>query len=187
MIFRAGRDNSREQADGLIHVRLLVEAIEQRTCLRERGPRPIGAEEGYGCRHSEQHRQTRHPSPSATRRPLERDAGTRGADARPEGDLAEIPGQILRRRVAVRGILGKTPLDNGHELDWRVAGQLGDQFRLGVDDRRHRLDRCFALERAPARDHLVDDRAQRELIRAEVDRFAGHLLRRHVPGSADDD
>ena len=69
----------------------------------------------------------------------------------------------------MRRILGETPFDDRHELGRDVRAQLGDRLRLGVDDRRHRLHGGVALERTVAGDHLVDERAEGELIRAEID------------------
>ena len=42
-----------------------------------------------------------------------------------------------------------------------------------------------ALERALARGHLVEDRAERELVGPEVERLAAGLLRRHVADRAE--
>ncbi len=86
----------------------------------------------------------------------------------------------------MRRILGETPFDDRHELGRDVRAQRGDRLRLGVDDRRHRLHGGVALERTAAGDHLVDERAEGELIRAEIDEPADDLLRGHVAGRADD-
>ena len=61
------------------------------------------------------------------------------------------------------------------------------RLRLLANDRRHRFGRRAARERPAARRHLVEDRSQRELIGAKVDRPAGRLLRGHVCDGAQHD
>jgi hypothetical protein len=55
------------------------------------------------------------------------------------------------------------------ELDRRIrrkSASSGGSLR----PRRHRQQRCIPLERALAREHLVENQPERELIGAEVDR-----------------
>ncbi len=62
--------------------------------------------------------------------------------------------------------------------------ELRHGLGLFPDDRRQRLRRRAPLERALARRHLVQDRAERELVRSEVERPAARLLGRHVADGA---
>src|SRR5262249_58592977 len=63
----------------------------------------------------------------------------------------------------------------------------GDRLRLLVQNRRERVHDRRARERSLAGRHLVEDRPERELVRAEVERRPARLLRRHVTDRAEDD
>ena len=63
------------------------------------------------------------------------------------------------------------------EIDNRAASELR---RILREDRGHRVGGGFPLERAFAAEHLVEHGAEREHVRAMIDRQAAHLLRRHV-------
>ena len=62
----------------------------------------------------------------------------------------------------------------------------GSSGASSLRDRVHRLDRGFAGERPPARDHLVQHAAERENVGAVVHREPAHLLRRHVGDGPED-
>ena len=67
------------------------------------------------------------------------------------------------------------------------AGHLrGERSRLGGENRCQRRDGRLALERAPASEHLVQQRAEREDVRAVIHRLAFRLLGRHVGHGAED-
>jgi hypothetical protein len=55
-----------------------------------------------------------------------------------------------------------------------------DRRRLTFEDRRGELGLGGRVERPPAGQHLVEDRAEREQIRSRVDPGAAQLLGRHV-------
>src|SRR5208337_1713211 len=57
--------------------------------------------------------------------------------------------------------------------DWRL-----------VENRSMDYHRRVAAESPPAGSHLVQDQAQREDVRASIQLFAAHLLRRHISGGA---
>src|SRR5262249_35597561 len=94
------------------------------------------------------------------------------------------PGEVARRAVAVQRVLGEAALDdtgkirrNGVPERWRVVSQ----------DRGERLARGAGRKRPTARRHLVEDRTERELVGAEVERTSGGLLGRHVADRSEHD
>ena len=89
--------------------------------------------------------------------------------ARPDVLLQAVPDDAVERRRHVG------------------AGAPAELGRILPQDRRHRLGRRVAPERAPAGEHLVEHGAEREQVRARVDRLAAHLLRRHVADRAEHD
>ena len=64
--------------------------------------------------------------------------------------------------------------------DGDPRAERGQRLGLLADDRGERLGPRRPLEGAPAREHLVDERAERELVGPEVHRLAARLLGRHV-------
>ena len=61
-----------------------------------------------------------------------------------------------------------------------VPPRLRQLRRILFQDRRDRVARRVPLERPLAREHLVEDRPEREDVRAVIDGQAAHLLGRHV-------
>ncbi len=96
----------------------------------------------------------------------------------------EVARQVLGRRVAVLRVLHEAALDDPAQGRRRLRVRLGDRLRVLAHDRDERLGAGLALEGALARRHLVEDRAEGELVGAEIDRPSGGLLRRHVAGRA---
>ena len=68
-----------------------------------------------------------------------------------------------------------------------VLVRLREIRRLLRQDRRDRVGRRVAAERALPREHLVEDRPEREDVGPAVGGLAAHLLRRHVAHRAEDD
>ena len=66
-----------------------------------------------------------------------------------------------------------------------VAIARGERRGVFMEHRGHRLDGRVAGEGPPARQHLVEDHAKGEQVRALVDGASGHLLRRHICHGAD--
>ena len=62
----------------------------------------------------------------------------------------------------------------------RDVGQRAELGRLAPERGMQRIDRRFALERAPSGQHLVEHAAEREDVGPVIDRLAADLLRRHV-------
>ena len=129
--------------------------------------------------------------PSAARREGTADAGRRGAD---RGHLGEVLAQAshLAREVEGRGValgrvLGKATLDHPAQGPGQGGGERRQRLGRVVDDRGDRLGRRLAAERLAARRHLVQDRPERELVRAVVDGAAARLLRGHVAGRPEHD
>ncbi len=116
-----------------------------------------------------------------------RDRGPREASVgQPFPKPRQIPGEVLRRRVAPVDVLGEAPLDDPAQGNRRFRRHGRERCGLFPDDRRHCLGTARADERPLAGGHLVEDRSERELVRSEVERLAERLLGRHVPHGADD-
>ena len=147
------------------------QALERR--LGHRG-RPAAREDAErrraGCRG-----QPAEEPASAAPRGLD-DAGAAGRRARHLADVLahalQIPREVARRGVALVGVLGEAALDDPAQRRRSLRVDLRHRLRLVLDDRRQRLAPRVPLERALARRHLVEDRAERELVRAEVHRPA---------------
>ena len=97
-------------------------------------------------------------------------------------ETREIVGQVPRRRIALFRVLRETPLDDPAKLHRRPRRDAIDRFRLLTNDGRHRLRGACPGERPRTRQHLVQHRAEGELVRTEVDRSAESLFGRHVGG-----
>ena len=139
----------------------------------------------------------RGPPPRAPR-PRARPAKAAGAaarEARPRGrgssrgavaQRREIPRQVLRRSVPILRIFRQTAFHDPQQVRRHFRRRDRERLRLGIDDRRERLRRRRTLEGPLARRHLVEDRAEGELIGSEVHRLSAGLLRRHVSDGAED-
>ena len=92
----------------------------------------------------------------------------------------EIRAEIRCRLVAELPTLVERLLNDLLETRGKIRANGTRRHRFVVQDRR-RDDRARGpSERRPARRHLVEDQAEREEIRARVERLAAQLLRRHV-------
>ena len=113
-------------------------------------------------------------------RPRDRVPGSAGVVERDRAELLEHRGG--RGGPLARPLRERAPDQAIERRHGRVAGERG---RLLVQRRRQHLDRVRAEEGGPPRQRLVEDRADREEIRALVGLLPEHLLRRHVAGRAD--
>ena len=104
----------------------------------------------------------------------------RGHDGRHLGEMhqhaLEIARQVPCRRVALGRILGQAALDDPAQRRRHRGVERRDLGRLLDDDPGQRLRPAHVLEGGPARGHLVEDGAARELVGAEVQRPALGLL-----------
>jgi hypothetical protein len=94
-----------------------------------------------------------------------------------------------RIRRVVKTIL-RIPLETAAQQAAKFVRCVGRQLRpvdVLAQHRGNRVGRGVALERPMARDHLVDDDAERPDVRALVHGEAARLLRRHVGGRAEHD
>ncbi len=98
----------------------------------------------------------------------------------------ELVAHVEGRLVTPLGSLLETGRDHAAEVAGESVLQLGHRDGGVLEDGRHRRERRVARERPPARGHLVEHDAQREDVRALVDRLALGLLRGHVRDGADD-
>ena len=76
--------------------------------------------------------------------------------------------EIARRLEAILGILFEQVLDDRRELRRHDAARTGIG-RVVLQDRHHGLDRAVAVEGAPAGQHLVQHRSEREEVAARID------------------
>ena len=83
-------------------------------------------------------------------------------------------------------ILLQAALDERHDVR-RDVGWKRRPLRRRLHDGGNRVGDALAFERAAAREHLVEHRAERPHIGALVDGAAARLLGRHVSGGAEDD
>jgi hypothetical protein len=94
--------------------------------------------------------------------------------------------QITRRGKASVRELGQT---SGDYAEKRIRNPAADGRQwngIFADDSREGLYCSRTHEGAPAREHLVCDEAERELVGTEVHRSPGRLLRRHVAHGSED-
>jgi hypothetical protein len=89
---------------------------------------------------------------------------------------AQLKAQITRGLEPLFGLLLQAMPYDLLEL-WRY---LRNRWRVLLKNRIHRLDARIAQKRPPARQHLVQNRPQRENVRPMIGRLPLHLLRRHV-------
>ena len=92
----------------------------------------------------------------------------------------------MRRVEALLGALLEAVADDPVECGRDVLIRDGDLRRVLSQDRRHRLGGRVALEGAAAGEHLVEDRAEGEDVRARVGGLALDLLGRHVAERSQD-
>ena len=88
--------------------------------------------------------------------------------------------QVVRRAEALLAILLETPPHDPADGRRHPARERRQLRRRLLQDRRHRRDRAVPVERVLPAQQLVQHDAQREDVRAMVDRQAAQLLGRHV-------
>ena len=103
------------------------------------------------------------------------------------GQRLEIERDVARRVEALFGILLQAVPHDPLEPRLDALVRRREVRRFLAQDRRHRLRRRVAVERADAREHLVQDRSEREDVRALVRGLALDLLGRHVAERSHDD
>ena len=133
------------------------------------------------------------------------DGGGGGEEAEPAAPRGRLVHRTLPRRPP-RGAPGspgsrapgRVSTGTGRTPTWRDSARPPtaaaaaprteslDRLGLVVQYGRERVDARVSSECALSRRHLVEHGAERELVRAEVDRLPSRLLRRHVAGGADD-
>ena len=141
-----------------------------------REPRP-GGRENAGCQSDSDQPQRPSPRRRDGRRPPARDAREL-REMRLRGP--QVARQVFGRRVTLGRALGETSLDDPANRRRDLRGNGRDGFRFLANDRREHLGPRLARERAAARGHLVEHRAQRELVGTEIEGAAARLLGRHV-------
>ena len=99
----------------------------------------------------------------------------------------EVEREVVGRVEALLGILLEAVAHDALEAGRDVLVGDGEIRRILLQDRRHRVRGGVAVESASAREHLVQDGAEGENVRARVGRPAAHLLGRHIAERAHDD
>jgi hypothetical protein len=102
-------------------------------------------------------------------------------------ELLQLPREVPGRRVPLVRVLRQEPGEDPE--NGRRDARIDPLDRLGIllDDRGERLDDGRPVEGLPPGQHLVEDQAERELVRPAVERLAGRLLRGHVARRPDDE
>src|SRR5207253_10034995 len=86
---------------------------------------------------------------------------------------AQVEQQVARRLVPVGGILLKTAEDEGPQPG-RYLFRLGILLRMVGEDGRESVDIRRSSERPSSRQHIVEDRAQREDVAVVIATAAPH-------------
>ena len=114
-------------------------------------------------------------------------------DVTPEGGAEGSPCQASRANARSRAFWNRSPGSFSRQCE-TIRAELGRDLRARVprhrillEDGEHGLGRALPMEGAPPGQHLEEDRPEGEEVRAVVDRPPAHLLRRHIPGRAEDD
>ncbi len=105
----------------------------------------------------------------------------------PVAQPGEVAREIARRVVPVLRLLREAAPHDPLERLGGVRSHGRKRRRLVLEDRRQRLDGGRARKRATTGRHLVQHRAEGELVGAIVDGPARRLLRGHVSDGSDDD
>ena len=157
------------------------QALERR--LSRRGWRvcPPSGRGGDGCQQRGPSRQQRGPPERGGRGSGRRSGDLAGRRSRRGRDLRQIELQITRRLKPFVRVLFEAMPDDSFERRRNDRRCRGEGRRLLSQDRAHGVGGRVTLEGALARDHLVENGAEAEDVRARVHRLRAHLLGRHVP------
>ena len=139
---------------------------------------------------------TRSTAPAATsargrdrarrRTPERPNAGNDGRRARARRGLEKSARFATRSAARFAGSFWRSRFEEVAQRRRRRARQRGP-VRLAVEDRDEDVRHALAVERLPAREHLVEDASERPEVRAPVQRAAARLLGAHVARGAEDD
>jgi hypothetical protein len=180
-------------ADGQGRLEPGVEDLLARLVVEVRDEDPVALAEGQGL--GRRLEEQRLGQPGRAQHGPGHDGGGRGHPQRLEPGLglgppglgeqhAQVGEGRAHRGIALVGLLGQHPGEDALEALGQALDRAGDRRGLlGQDGARRRRGR-FLLERVPAAQHLVEDDAEREDVRARVEGPAPQLLRRHVGRSA---
>ena len=102
------------------------------------------------------------------------------------GHRFEVERQVASRMETLRRILLQAVAHDALEPGRNIARGFGQLGRLFVQDRAHGVGGAVAMERALARNHLVENCAEGENVGLGYRRLAAHLLGRHVADGAHD-
>ena len=100
-------------------------------------------------------------------------------------DRVELLREIARRGIAGRRVLGEAASHDPGERCGKLRLDVRQARRLGVQDGRQRVESGRAGEGTPPGEHLEQNDAEGELVRAEVERQPARLFRRHIGDGAE--
>jgi hypothetical protein len=102
-------------------------------------------------------------------------------------DGTQVAEEVPGGGVALSGVLRETALLDDPAQNLGHGGVNSSQrLWLVPQDDGQRVRRALPLKRATARGHLVEHRAEAELVRPEVDGLARGLLGGHIPRGSHD-
>src|SRR6266576_4226816 len=84
--------------------------------------------------------------------------------------LTQIQGQLHSTLITIHGILGYGTSNNGVEFARQILIEEGGSKRFPIGNLETDSNDAIALKRPIARDHVVQNHAQRKNIRSSVDR-----------------
>ena len=111
----------------------------------------------------------------------ERDSVISGGRHRRRRKPAQVRSNFCHGRITLVAGFRQQPPDQHHQALRQIAAQV----RRVAQNRRHSFRRRSAAERMRASENLAQQDSKRKQIRALVEGFSPHLLRRHVVGGPD--
>src|SRR5688572_1224764 len=94
--------------------------------------------------------------------------------------MAQIDGDVTRGLIAFVAVLCQAAVNKFLEFRRNVGSELANWFGVGMDETPQCRYRCLPIERTRARQHLIENDAEREEVGPVIDFVADGLFRGHV-------